>query len=67
MQTVILRYNTRLLDKGWPPWKGPAYPLVFRAELGRCFDPPPPDGDLRSWMAEVEVYLREALKEQGPG
>ena len=61
VQTVILRYNTRLLGKGWPPWKVPAYPLVFRAELGRCFGPPPPDGDLRAWMAEVEAYFRESL------
>jgi 1-acyl-sn-glycerol-3-phosphate acyltransferase len=63
VQTVILRYNSRLLGKGWPLWKVPAYPLVFRAELGRRFDPPPPDGDLRAWMAQVEAYFREALEE----
>jgi len=61
VQTVILRYNSRLLGKGWPLWKVPPYPLVFRAELGRCFEPPPPDGDLRAWMAQVEAYFREVL------
>jgi 1-acyl-sn-glycerol-3-phosphate acyltransferase len=64
VQTVILRYNSRLLGKGWPLWKVPDYPLVFRAELGRRFDPPPPDGDLRVWMAEVEAYFRGALREK---
>lgn len=61
VQTVLLRSNTRLLGKGWPWWRLPNYPLVFRAELGRRFDPPPPHGDLRPWMAEVEAYFREAL------
>jgi len=61
VQTVILRYNTRLLGKGWPPWRLPDYPLVFRAELGRRFAPPPPDGDLRAWMAEIEAYFRSVL------
>jgi 1-acyl-sn-glycerol-3-phosphate acyltransferase len=64
VQTVILRYNTRLLGKGWPPWRVPDYPLVFRAELGRRFDPPPPDGDLRVWMAELEAYFRSVLQEK---
>lgn len=61
VQTVFLRYNTRLLGKGWPLWKLPPYPLLFRAELGRRFDPPPPEGDVRLWMAEVEAYFREQL------
>lgn len=61
VQTVLLRYNTTLLGKGWPIWKIPSYPLVFRAELGRRFDPPHPEADLRAWMAEVEAYFRESL------
>lgn len=61
VQTVILRYNNQLLAKGWPWWRVPRFPLVFRAELGRRFDPPPPDGDIRAWMAEMEAYFREVL------
>jgi len=61
VQTVVLRYNSRLLGKGWPLWAVPRYPLVFRAELGRRFDPPAKDGDVRPWMAEVEAYFRSVL------
>lgn len=61
VQIVLLRSNTRLLGKGWSWWRVPAYPLVFRAELGRRFDPPPSDGDVRAWMNEIESYLREEL------
>lgn len=58
VQSIILQYNTRLLGKGWPLRQVPDYPLVFRAELGRRFDPPAPDGDLRAWMTEIEDYYR---------
>ncbi|MFN0127652.1 MAG: lysophospholipid acyltransferase family protein [Verrucomicrobiales bacterium] len=66
VQSIILHYNTRLLGKGWPLLKIPDYPLVFRAELGRCFDPPPPDGDLRAWMSELEDYYRRVASKREP-
>jgi 1-acyl-sn-glycerol-3-phosphate acyltransferase len=58
VQTVILRQNTALLGKGWPWWKIPDYPIRFSAELGRRFDPPPRDADVRAWMLEIETYFR---------
>ncbi len=58
VQSVVLRSNARVLGKGGPRWRIPTYPLVFRAQLGRRFDPPPPGTDVRPWMAEVEAYLR---------
>ena len=61
VQTVLLRYNTELLGKGWRWWRVPRYPLVFRAELGKRFDPPPADGDVRAWMNEIEGYFKTAL------
>jgi len=66
VQTVILRYNSRLLGKGWPILRVPDYPLVFHTELGRRFNPPRPGDDLRPWMAEIESYFRDELGASSP-
>ena len=31
---VFIRSNTRYLEKGWPPWKPPAFPIRVSLELG---------------------------------
>lgn len=61
VQTVILRQSCALLGKGWPWWGIPRYPMTFRAELGRRFNPPPRDGDVRGWMSEMEAYFRSVV------
>lgn len=31
---VFIRSNTRFMEKGWPPWKRPIFPIHIRMELG---------------------------------
>lgn len=49
VQTVFIEAETPYLSKSWPIWRKPALPLVWRARLGRRFDPPPS-------MAELHAY-----------
>jgi 1-acyl-sn-glycerol-3-phosphate acyltransferase len=37
VQTVLLETNSPYLRKGWPVWRRPDFPLVYRARLGRRF------------------------------
>lgn len=39
IQLVIIETNSRFLGKGWPLWKRPDMPLVYRARLGPRIDP----------------------------
>lgn len=39
IQTVIIDAETRYLSKGWPVWKPPHFPMVFRVRLGERFAP----------------------------
>jgi 1-acyl-sn-glycerol-3-phosphate acyltransferase len=61
VQTIILRQTCAILGKGWPWWRIPIYPLTFRAELGRRFNPPAPSCDVRAWMTEMEAYFRSVI------
>lgn len=58
VQTVILESNTRFLSKGWPLFRKPAFPLVYRARLGRRFDV---SGSAQAFAAELEAYFRSEL------
>lgn len=40
IQTVILETNSAYLSKGWPLFRPPAFPLVYRARLGQRFEAP---------------------------
>ncbi len=37
MQTVILHASSPYISKGWPLWRRPHFPLVYRARLGQRF------------------------------
>ena len=65
VQTVLLRPNTTFLGKTWPWLRKPTFPLVFRAELGRRFDPPAKGADVKPWVAELEAYFRSELGNTG--
>ena len=59
VQTVFLESNSRYLAKGWPLFRKPELPLVYRARLGRRFDVPA--ADLGAFTVELEAYFRDAL------
>jgi 1-acyl-sn-glycerol-3-phosphate acyltransferase len=58
IQTVIIETDSPYLGKGWPIWKSPPEPIVFRLRLGRRFEPDPdPQGQLK----QLEAYFRREL------
>jgi len=61
IQTVFIENNSGFLGKGWPLFKRPPFPLVFRVRLGRRFSVP---DDVRSFVADFEEYFREELGKQ---
>lgn len=63
IQTVFIETNSAFLSKGWPLWKKPAMPLVYRARLGRRFHV---DGEVKAFVHELEDYFRSELGEQAP-
>ena len=60
IQTVLIETDSPYLGKGWPLWRLPPVPIVFRARLGARFEP---DGDHDALLARLEDYFR---KELGP-
>jgi 1-acyl-sn-glycerol-3-phosphate acyltransferase len=58
VQTVFLESNTSFLHKGWPPFRKPAFPLIYRARLGRRFEV---TGEVEDFVAELEAYYRAEL------
>lgn len=58
VQTVFIDSNSRFLGKGWPLFKPPEFPLVFRARLGRRFSV---DGDLHAAIDGLQRYYRQEL------
>jgi 1-acyl-sn-glycerol-3-phosphate acyltransferase len=64
IQTVFLEGGARYLGKGWPLFRKPEFPLVYRARLGRRFDAPE---DVRGFIAELERYYRDELGGTQPG
>jgi 1-acyl-sn-glycerol-3-phosphate acyltransferase len=59
IQTVFLEGGARYLGKGWPLFRKPEFPLVYRARLGRRFDVPP---GIRTFTEDLEHYYREELQ-----
>ncbi len=58
IQTVLIEAESRYLCKGWPIWRVPVFPTVFRARLGERFDPEP---DHKSLLARIESYFKAEL------
>lgn len=59
IQTVFIETDSPYLGKGWPLWKLPPTPIVFRARLGRRF---PPQADSEALLQELEQYFRDGLQ-----
>jgi 1-acyl-sn-glycerol-3-phosphate acyltransferase len=58
IQTVFIETNSPFLGKGWPLFKKPAFPLVYRVRLGQRFEV---KGDVKTFIAELEHYYRQQL------
>ncbi|MCE9642037.1 MAG: 1-acyl-sn-glycerol-3-phosphate acyltransferase [Betaproteobacteria bacterium] len=58
VQTVFIETNSPFLGKGWPLYRKPVFPLVYRARLGKRFEV---NGDVKAATADLEGYYREML------
>jgi 1-acyl-sn-glycerol-3-phosphate acyltransferase len=58
IQTVFIECSAPFLGKGWPWYRKPVFPVVYRARLGRRFEV---TGDLRRFVGELEGYYRDQL------
>lgn len=61
IQTAFIESSSPFLGKGWPLWKKPTFPLVYRVRLGKRFDA---TGDVKTFVAELEDYFRQELHKQ---
>ncbi|RAI58319.1 lysophospholipid acyltransferase family protein [Roseicella frigidaeris] len=58
VQTVLIEAESPYLRKGWPLFRRPALPLVFRVRLGRRFEPV---ADPDRFVARLESHVRAEL------
>lgn len=61
IQTAFIESNSPFLGKGWPLWKKPKFPLVYRVRLGQRFEA---TGDVKTFVAGLEDYFRRELHKQ---
>lgn len=58
IQTVFIESSSQFLNKSWPLFKKPQFPLLYRVRLGRRFDV---GDDVRTFIADLEGYYRDEL------
>ena len=58
VQTVILHASSPYISKGWPLWRRPRFPLVYRARLGQRFTV---SGPAEAFSTRLEAYFRAEL------
>jgi 1-acyl-sn-glycerol-3-phosphate acyltransferase len=59
IQAVVIETDSPYLGKGWPLWKLPPVPILFRARLGERFEP---GDDPEQLSARMEEYFRRELR-----
>jgi 1-acyl-sn-glycerol-3-phosphate acyltransferase len=59
VQTLVIETDSPFLSKGWPLFKRPDLPIVYRVKLGKRFDPPT---DVPAFTAELDRYYRQELE-----
>jgi 1-acyl-sn-glycerol-3-phosphate acyltransferase len=64
IQTVFIETDAPYLGKGWPIWRLPPLPLVFRVRLGRRFTPV---ADSDALLADMEQYYLQSLATASAG
>lgn len=58
VQTVFIESNSLFLGKGWPLFRRPAFPLVYRVRLGRQMAV---TGDIHGFVDELHAYFQQEL------
>jgi 1-acyl-sn-glycerol-3-phosphate acyltransferase len=58
VQTVFIETDSAFLGKGWPVYKKPPMPVIFRVRLGHRFDPPE---NSVAFIGELERYFAGEL------
>jgi 1-acyl-sn-glycerol-3-phosphate acyltransferase len=58
IQTVLIETDSPYLGKGWPLWRLPPVPIVFKARLGERFEPTADHDEL---LARLENYFKKDL------
>jgi 1-acyl-sn-glycerol-3-phosphate acyltransferase len=59
VQTLIVETDSPFLSKGWPLFRRPNLPIVYRVRLGRRFEPPQ---DALAFTAALDEYYRRELE-----
>ena len=63
VQTIFIETNSPYLSKGWPLYRKPEFPLIYRAKLGQRFEV---DGDVKTFVADLECYYRQTMASGNP-
>jgi 1-acyl-sn-glycerol-3-phosphate acyltransferase len=63
IQTVFIDTSSPYLCKGWPLWRLPPLPIVFKVRLGRRFEP---SDDPAAQMRELESYFAAGVRQTPP-
>lgn len=59
IQTVFIESESPYLGKGWPIWRTPQFPVVFKLRLGQRFAP---EADHQGLLRRLEAYFAEELR-----
>ncbi len=63
IQTVFIYTDSPYLAKGWPLWRVPPFPIVFRLRLGQRFSP---SQDSDALLRQIEHYYRQSMEQRAP-
>ncbi len=58
VQTLLIETDSPYLSKGWPLFRRPSLPIVYRVRLGERFPPP---ADVAAFTAQLDAYYRSQL------
>jgi 1-acyl-sn-glycerol-3-phosphate acyltransferase len=58
VQTLVIETDSPFLSKGWPLFRRPRLPIVYRVRLGKRFEPP---DNAAAFTAELDRYYRQEL------
>jgi 1-acyl-sn-glycerol-3-phosphate acyltransferase len=59
VQTLLIETDSPFLSKGWPLFKRPALPIIYKVRLGERFSPP---DDVPAFTAMLDGYYRRELE-----
>lgn len=62
---VFIRSDSRFMEKGWPPWRRPEFPIRMEFELGTPLDPQPAESP-QQFVARLQQVFEEQLSRPHP-